>query len=33
MSIERKLPDLANLRVKARQGGGRQRIEKQHDQG
>ncbi|HOT00796.1 MAG TPA: acyl-CoA carboxylase subunit beta [Acidobacteriota bacterium] len=33
MSIERKLLDVANLREKARAGGGPKRIEKQHEQG
>jgi len=33
MSIERKLLDVANLREKARAGGGSKRIEKQHEQG
>ncbi len=33
MSIERKLLDVANLRDKAREGGGPKRIEKQHEQG
>jgi acetyl-CoA carboxylase carboxyltransferase component len=33
MSIERKILELANLRDRAREGGGPKRIQKQHDQG